>query len=89
METAMNPDADSEYMRLLGSTSTHKKANSARENGRKGGRPPKWSEEVRALAARWIRANVEAGCVPEGRWRSSLEWQLTCLARTLEEGDFR
>jgi hypothetical protein len=85
----MNPDADSEYMRLLGSVSTCKKANAARENGRKGGRPPKWSMEVRALAARWIRANVEAGCVPEGRRRSSLEWELTNLARALEEGALR
>jgi hypothetical protein len=87
MRKAMTPNFDADHMAFLGSLSSRKKAEAARENGRRGGRPPKWSQQARSLAAQWIRTNVEAGCVPNRG--SSLEWELIKLARALEEATLR
>jgi hypothetical protein len=70
----------------VGRARTPEKVAAARENGRKGGRPAKWSKEVRRTAARWIRHQVGAGTLPPG---SPLEQDLIRLARALEDGSVR
>ena len=59
------------------------KAVAARENGRKGGRPPRWSKPTRLLAATWLRERLDE------LDDKSLEPDLHRLIQALEEGTIR
>jgi len=80
---AAPPPPSNRYV-AMGSVRTKAKATAARANGQKGGRPPKWTPEVRRLAALWIRTQVKAG-----KAEGALEPDLLRLASAIEEGALR
>ena len=81
----------------MGRARTPVKAQNARENGKRGGRPRKWSRKVLALVAGWIRRELEsedalrwdADMVPSALIGINERQELQHLAQALEAGKVR
>lgn len=69
----------------VGRARTPAKSDAARANGKRGGRPRKWSREVCAMVAGWIRERLEADAVVFYNEKQELRH----LVKALEAGKVR